>query len=239
MGQRLRILAWFQSAAFTADQLESLAALSAEVGHVVVEDSTYLAEVAQREAEAYASIYAELALILAAKEPATEDQLAPFLARVDEARRSTVADGEPDPRAAHYAYVRLALSQVTRWLGTLPEPQLSKVAECRFFLAKSLGPFTTPGDYPKWLGTTWNGSDYASLRTGLRPQNDGMMNIGGLWGYEPAVSNDNTKILGLRAAVLVLFAIRTDGFAETLDVARGIRAVDDYTPAPAIEEPAP
>lgn len=229
VGHRARVLAWFEHVAFTMEQLSSFASLASELARLRAEDEAYLAEVDAREAATLTPVYAELIALYAGSEPVTDDQLAPLSKALEAARVAAYPDGV-DPRARHYTHVRLALSRVSRWLGSVPAAQVARVADCRFFLQRRLGPFIAPGDYSKWLGTAWNGSDYASLRTGVRPENEGMMDIGGLWSYEPLASDDAASITDLRAAVLVLLAVETEGFEEAIAVARGERAVDDFSP---------
>lgn len=227
IGQRARILAWFRYVEFTPEQLGSLAALAAELRRLRDDDAAYMAEVDAREAAALSPVYADIVALYASGVPVTDDQLAPLSLRLEQARIAAYPIGD-DPRAKHYTHVRLALSRATRWLGTIPAAQVTKVATCRFFLQRRLGPFVAPGDYSKWLGTAWNGSDFASLRTGVRPEDEGMMDLGGLWSYEPVASDDATQITDLRASVLVLMAVESEGFEGALLVARGQIAADDY-----------
>lgn len=227
IGQRARILAWFRYVGFTSDQLGSLASLAADVWRMRDDDLAYIAEVDAREAEALSPVYTEIVALYASGQSVTDDELAPLSLKLEQARLAAYPIGD-DPRAKHYTHVRLALSRVTRWLGSIPADQVVKLAACRFFLQRQLGPFVAPGDYSKWLGTAWNGSDFASLRTGVRPENEGQMDLGGLWSYEPLASDDATRITDLRASVLMLLAIESDGFEGALLVARGQIAADDY-----------
>jgi hypothetical protein len=154
----------------------------------------------------------------------SEAQLATYVPKLDAARVTSY--GATDPRQAHYASVSRTLARVNKWVETLPLDQQTRLGECRFFLQRRLGPFTNPGDYEKWLGTAWNGSDFASLRAGGRPVDEGQMDIGGLWADDASADQ---SLPGLRVAVLLLFAMQEDGFVEAVQVRMGARDPADYT----------
>lgn len=223
-GQRARMLAWMNAVGFSNEQLEGLLHLASTVRAAEERDTNALAALGAAEGESLLPVYQDLVAQYAAGGNATDAQLAPFAARLEGAR--TAAYGGTDPRGAHYAAVSRALELVNRWVQSVPANQQRTLGECRFFLQRRLGPFTNPGDYEKWLGTAWNGADFASLRAAGRPVDEGQMDIGGLWADDASADQ---SLPGLRVAVLLLFAIEEDGFMEAAQVRMGTRRADDYS----------
>ncbi|MSP55593.1 MAG: hypothetical protein EXR69_08325 [Myxococcales bacterium] len=209
---------------FSNEQLDGLIHVAATVRAAEDRDEAELAAIGGAEGESLRPVYQDLVQIYAAGGTATDAQLAPFASRLEAGRLS--AYGGTDPRGAHYAAVSRALEFVNRWVAAVPEEQKQKLGECRFFLQRRLGPFTNPGDYEKWLGTAWNGADFASLRAAGRPVDEGQMDIGGLWADDASADQ---SLPGLRVAVLLLFAIEEDGFVEAAEVRMGTRKPDDYS----------
>lgn len=226
VGQRARMLAWMDSVGFTADQLGGLAQLARAVRGQEARENASLATLDQSENVTITPVYQDLVNVYANGGTATDAQLAPFAARLEAAR--TEAYGATDPHTAHYAAVNRALATVSKWVSALPQAQKDRLGEARFFLQRKLGPFTNPGDYEKWLGTAWNGADFASLRAQGRPVDEGQMDIGGLWTDDASADQ---ALPGLRVAVVLLFAIEQDGFLEAIEVRLGTRAPNDYSPA--------
>lgn len=225
-GQRARMLAWMDVVGFNVDQLGGLMQLAYAVRAEEAKEDAALRSLDGTETAALTPVYQDLVNVYANGGTATDAQLEPFAARLDAAR--TEAYGSTDPRSAHYAAVSRTLATVSKWVSALPDAQKANLGASRFFLQRRLGPFTNPGDYEKWLGTAWNGADFASLRAQGRPVDEGQMDIGGLWTDD--ASADQT-LPGLRVAVLLLFAIEEDGFIEAVQVRLGTRAPDDYSPA--------
>ena len=225
MGQRARMLAWMNSVQFAKEQLDSLLVLTEAVRAAKSKDAQLLAGLGSAEAASFGPVYQDLVNQYANGGTATEAQLATYVPKLDAARATSY--GATDPRKAHYASVSRTLARVSKWVETLPLDQQKRLGECRFFLQRRLGPFTNPGDYEKWLGTAWNGSDFASLRAGGRPVDEGQMDIGGLWADDAGADQ---SLLGLRVAVLLLFAMQEDGFVEAVQVRLGTRDPADYTP---------
>ena len=225
MGQRARMLAWMDSVQFAKAQLDSLLVLTEVVRAAQRQDERDLAGLGPAEGAAFGPVYQDLVNQYANGGTATEAQLATYVPKLDAARATSY--GATDPRRSHYASVSRTLAQVSKWVETLPLEQQKRLGECRFFLQRRLGPFTNPGDYEKWLGTAWNGSDFASLRAGGRPVDEGQMDIGGLWADDASADQ---SLPGLRVAVLLLFAMEEDGFVEAVQVRMGTRDPADYTP---------
>ncbi len=223
-GQRARMLAWMDAVGFSKEQLDGLLYLTSTVRAAEARDAAALATLGVAEGRSLQPIYQDLVDQYANGGTATEAQLTPYASRLEAADKD--AYGGTDPRGAHYAAVTRALELVNKWVANVPEAQKAKLGECRFFLQRKLGPFTNPGDYEKWLGTAWNGADFASLRAGGRPVDEGQMDIGGLWTDDASADQ---SLPGLRVAVLVLFAIEEDGFPSAVQVRMGTRNPDDYT----------
>ncbi len=215
------------SVGFTPEQLEGLLYLAGRVREGESRDDEMLAEIGRAEGEHLAPVYDDLVALYANGKTVTEEQLTPFSKRLEDAR--VQAYGGTEPRGMHYAAINRLLQLGIRWVETLPMAQQVRLGECRFFLQRRLGPFTNPGDYGKWLGTAWNGADFASLRAGGRPVDEGQMDIGGLWADDAAADQ---SLPGMRVAVLLLFAIEEDGFVEAIEVRQGKRAPGDYTSSP-------
>lgn len=231
-GQRARMLAWMDAVGFTSDQLRSLLGLAAQVRATEARDEEILAQIGEAEGRALTPVYQDLVARYANGAKVSDGDLEPFSARLDAARLQAYAGS--DPRAAHYRSVRTALDQVGKWAATATSEQRARLGECRFFLQRKLGPFTNPGDYEKWLGTAWNGADFASLRAAGRPVDEGQMDIGGLWTDDGAIEPSNP---GIRIAVLLLFAIEEEGFVEAVEVRLGTRAPEDYSSGGALAGP--
>lgn len=211
---------------FDEKQLETLLDLHGQVRVQEQRDTEGLEKLGVGEGESLAPVYQDLVVLYAGGKTATEADLAGLAPRLEAARLA--AYGATDPRGAHYGAVMRVLDTVAKWVRTLPQEQQDRLGQCRFFLQRRLGPFTNPGDYEKWLGTAWNGSDFASLRANGRPVDEGQMDIGGLWADDASADQ---SLPGLRVAVLLLFALEEEGFAEAVQVRLGTRAPDDYTPA--------
>ncbi len=214
------------SVGFDEKQLGTLLVLHEQVRVQEERDRAALEQLGVGEAESLAPVYQDLVTLYAHGADATEADLTALAPRLETARSS--AYGATDPRGAHYGAVMHVLDTVAKWVRTLPKEQQDRLGQCRFFLQRRLGPFTNPGDYEKWLGTAWNGSDFASLRANGRPVDEGQMDIGGLWTDDASADQ---SLPGLRVAVLLLFALEQEGFAEAVQVRLGVRAPDDYTPA--------
>lgn len=225
-GDRARLLAWMAAAEFSVAQLDELIVMARSMRAFATTEAADLAAVGAQESAMLTPIYADISALYAGGAVVDDAALAPFAPRLEAARTGVLA-GE-DPRKRHYAHVFAKLHELERWAGALPEKQRSTLADSRFFLARRLGPLTAPGDYGKWMGTAWNGADFASLRTTGRPVDEGEMEIGGLWTSEVAEAGGVKA--DLRVAVLLAFALEMDGFIEAAEVRKGTREPSDFTP---------
>jgi hypothetical protein len=219
-GQQLRILAWLHAVAFSPEQLEQLILLSKQVKEEEAAMKIYTTNIGAAEEKELAPIYREIAALYVGGNEVTDEELAPYAKRLEEARARAV--GGQDPRMIHYQQVGKTLRQVQEWVATLSPEQEKKIEDCRFFLQRRLGPFTNPGDYGTWLGSAWGSSSFAILKTQTRPENEGQMDIGGLWSADaPEAGGNQTQ--GLKAAILLLFAVQEEGFVEAVEVRLGRR----------------
>lgn len=226
-GQRLRILAWLQYVAFEDRQVQELLALTRQILSMDAQAERDLAGLKAAEDQALRPLYQELIDRYATQKIPSDRELQAYGLRLEEARKE--AYGGTEPRGAHYQQLKKALTRVQAWVEKLPSPQQDRLSACRFFLQRRLGPFTNPGDYGLWLGTAWSGANFASLKTEMRPVDEGQMDIGGLFGSEDAEKGkDGAALQGLRIAVLLLFAMETSGFPETLEVRLGQRDPRSY-----------
>lgn len=226
-GQRLRILAWLQYVAFDRAQLQNLLGLTKQIRNMQAQSERDLQGLRDSEAQNLSPLYQELVARYAKDPPPTEKELEEYGRRLEQARQQSY--GGTDPKGAHFQQVKKALTRVQGWVEKLPEDQKNRISACRFFLQRKLGPFTNPGDYGLWLGTAWSGANFASLKTEMRPVDEGQMDIGGLFSSEDAEKGrDGAALQGLRVAVLLLFAIETDGFLEAVEVRMGERDPGSY-----------
>ncbi len=227
-GDRVRILAWMAAAGFSAVQLDDMIGQAHRMRAFNAAEAAEMAAVGLREQANMAPIYAEMARLYAAGAKIEDATLAPFAPRLESARAAAAAGD--DPRARHYAHLFAQLRELQVWAAALPEAQRHALADSRFFLARRFGPLTDPGDYGKWMGTAWNGADFASLRTAGRPVDEGEMEIGGLWTSEDAADGGVGVSADLRVAILLAFALEMDGFIEAARVRQGRRDPDDFSP---------
>lgn len=227
-GQRARMLAWMEAMVFETGQIEGMIALARRFRAEDAEAAADLARRDAREAELVTPIYEELVRLYATGQPVTDEALAPLATRLEAARAAV--DGGTSPQAAAYARASRRLGRVQPWIDTLSRAQQATLAQCRFFLARRLGPFTNPGDYGTWLGTTWSGGDFGALRATLRPADEGHMDVGGLWSTEDLRGRPGQTLQGLQLAVLVLFALEEPGLVEAAQVRLGQRDPLDFTP---------
>lgn len=234
-GQRLRILAWSSYVGFDSKQLTSLIALSDTVRDQEIQGTRDLKALGDSEGAALNPVYQDLIGRYANGATVTETELQGAATRLEQAKIQ--AYGSTDPRGAHYQGVMKVLRMVNGWVSAQPKEMQEKIGACRFFLQRRLGPFTNPGDYGLWLGTAWNGANFASLKTEFRPVDEGQMDIGGLWGADEVENISKTSLHGLRVAVLLLFAIETEGFVEALEVRLGTREPADYHPREPVNPP--
>ena len=213
-GQRVRILAWLDYVKFSASQLKSLAELTQTLSELMARQSEFEAELARKEQDLLAPVYAELAQKYRATQSPTEAELTQFAARIEKIRQDLY--GESGFQSRHYKTTYDMVQRAKKWVEAIDKPQQERIITCRFFLQRRLGPFTNPGDYGKWLGTAWNGADFASMTTASRPVNEGQMDIGGLWSAETVDGGDTVRITGLRLGVLLLFTVQEPAFQPAL-----------------------
>ena len=225
-GQRLRILAWAAYVNFSPEQLEALLKISDAVHRIEAENARDMQLLDETESAALVPAYQELITHYANEGTVGDTELGAESLTLERARLA--AYGGTDPRGAHYQGVMKALRKVNGWVANQPEDMQKRMGACRFFLQRRLGPFTNPGDYGLWLGTAWSGANFASLKTELRPVDEGQMDIGGLWSADEVEKSPEGSLHGLRVAVLLLFAIESEGFPEALEVRMGSRNPDDY-----------
>ena len=228
VGQRLRVLAWSAYVNFDGKQLQELVQLAAVVHRIEAEQARDRKLLDGSESAALTPVYQQLIGRYAGGGTVTEGQLGDYAVALERAR--VAAYGGTDPRGAHYQGVMKALRTVNGWVVKLSTEQQQRLGACRFFLQRRLGPFTNPGDYGLWLGTAWSGANFASLKTELRPVDEGQLDIGGLWSADEVEKSPEGSLHGLRVSVLLLFAIESEGFVEALQVRLGTRAPDDYQP---------
>lgn len=234
-GQRLRILAWSSYVGFDPKQLTSLIGLSDTVRDLEAQGARDLQALGESEGTALNPVYQDLIGRYANGSTVTETELQGAADRLEQAKIQ--AYGGTDPRGAHYQGVMKVLRMVNSWVSAQPKEMQEKIGACRFFLQRRLGPFTNPGDYGLWLGTAWSGANFASLKTELRPVDEGQMDIGGLWGADEVENSPEASLHGLRVAVLLLFAMETEGFVEALEVRLGTREPGDYHPREPVHSP--
>jgi hypothetical protein len=227
-GQRLRILAWAAYVNFSKAQLQELIELSDAVHRIELEGERDFRLLDQSESEALNPVYQGLIEKYANGATVEDTQLQQDAVLLERAK--VAAYGGTDPRGAHYQQVMKALRKVNGWVANLSTEMQEHLGACRFFLQRRLGPFTNPGDYQLWLGTAWSGANFASLKTELRPVDEGQMDIGGLWSADEVEKSPEGSLHGLRVAVLLLFAMESEGFVEALEVRAGTRKPDDYQP---------
>jgi hypothetical protein len=219
VAQRARMLAWMSDVDLEEPQLRSLSSLARSVRAAVIADEQAAPD--PNVAEALDPVYADIVRAYARGAPSEAD-LAPLVARLAN------ADRRADARQLRYAHVYRALEQAQAWTDALPRAQAEKLASCRFFIASSLGPLTTPGDYEDWSGVQWRGQDFGAFRTTSAPEARRAVDIGGLWAEDGGTSGPAS---GRKLGVLVLVAAREAGLIEAIEVRLGLRAPEDYRSA--------
>jgi hypothetical protein len=221
MGQRARMLAWFDAVGLSDPQAAQLAALAAQVRAAATAEEEARAEAARREAEALGPIYLELVGRLAQPGSLPDAAFSDYAKRLGEARASL---GD-DPRAASYARVRTLLTAIRTFTDHLRPEQKATLAQCRFFLGKRMGPLSSPGDNSLLVGTNWDGGDFSSLRSTERAAGEEQMDLGGLWSTEALRASPGEYATAGQLDAILLLALLEPGFAEALEVRRGQRPI--------------
>lgn len=230
-GQRARMLAWMDALALSGPQVEGMMRLAWELRAEAARAEEERAAADEAERERVLPVYEELVRLYARGTPVTDAELDGLATRLEAARLAV--DGPEGRVKGAYARAWRRLQRVQPWIDTLTDPQQAALAQCRFFLARRFGPFTNPGDYGDWLGTTWTAGDFGALRATLRPDDEGHMDIGGLWAAEDLRGRPGQRLQGLQLSVLVLFALEEEGLVEAGEVRLGRRAPLDFTAAAA------
>lgn len=226
-GQRARILAWLDVIDLSPTQLEAILTLARDVR---AEDARWARErerIGAAEATELGPLYAELVRLYAGPGPIRDVDLAPFAPRLETAR--TAAYGGRDPRATRVEAIQGLLDRVKGWARTLSESQQSRLAASRYFLRRQLDPLGTPGAHETWLGSEWSASDFSALHTPGRAEDEGPMDIGGLWASDAIAPTESADGRLLRLAVVAIYAMHEAGFLEAVEVRAGRRAWDDYS----------
>jgi len=222
-GQQARMLAWLDAMQLSDAQLVQLEQLL---------DRQAVAEGAQqlwregfdaREQRTLAPIYRRISAAYADGGHPDEATLSAFAAELQAAREQLYAD--KDPRAARLEQVQRLLNWVDHFIAGLSEQQRHELASCRFFLRRRLGPLLNPGDYGQLTGISWDGGDFRGVNTTIRDEDEGQMDIGGLWSTEYMRAPPGLYLENLELKALVVMALQEPGLREAIAVRRGKAAV--------------
>jgi len=227
-GQRARMLAWLASMDLSEAQLRGLLALVDAAAAKQAEDQATMQALGAQEQAFYTPVYQQLVQLYASGEPVQDAQLAPLAAQLEQARAQVQAQG--DARAAHFRRVAQVFALAQAWAEGLTADQRSRLGQARFFLGRELGPFVNPGDYADFLGTTWAGGDFGSLRATLRPADEGQMDIGGLWSAERVQGAPEHELQSYQLTVILMFAVQSEGLRPAIEVRLGQRPPLDFGP---------
>ena len=234
LGQRARMLAWFDSMGLTEAQLRGLAALQAQLAarEATVAEAEAAGEA--RELAALQPVYDELIPLLVDPAAASPEQLAEAGTRLAAAR---TAAGTSAVHRVRHDQLRGMLDDTRQWIDTLDESQQAALGTSRFLLRHEVGPLVAPGDHAELLGTVWDGAAFDTLVLGRLPTEEEPLDIGGLWASEEVRNTADHQLGGVQKQVLVLLAARQEGLTEAIAVKLGERGVADFGQAEDVVEP--
>jgi len=226
-GQRARMLAWLVTLQLSAAQLEGLRELCLSVASIRKGEAVDQAAVGARESLRYGAIYAELIQTLAGGSTLDEETAGALAKRLEAARAHVHADGLPQGRQRQRA--RGVIEAIVTWMGTLSAEQADQVSSARFFLRRRIGPLVNPGHYEWVVGSRWDAGDFDILRFTGTDEEDGGMDLGGLWQAEAYRVQPDAHLRLLQARAIMAMAVTEPGLPEAIEVLQGQRQPLDFT----------
>ena len=227
-GQRARMLAWLVSLELSGAQLEGLKSLCVAVANIRRGEAIDQASVGARESIHYGPIYAELIAHLASGSPPDEEMSARIAEQLEAAHAKVHAEGSPLGRQRQRA--QGVIEAIVRWMGTLSAAQSEAVSSARFFLRRRVGPLVNPGHYEWVVGSRWDAGDFDVLRFTGSDEEDGGMDMAGLWQAEAYRVQPDAHLRLLQARAVMAMAVTEPGLLEAIEVLQEQRAPLDFTP---------
>ena len=227
-GQRARMLAWLVSLDLSAAQLHGLKSLCGAVADIRRGEAVDQATVGARESIHYGPIYAELIGSLAQGSPPDEEASARIAQQLETAHAQVHGEGSPLGRQRQRA--QGVIEAIVRWMGTLSPDQSQAVSSARFFLRRRVGPLVNPGHYEWVVGSRWDAGDFDILRFTGSDEEDGGVDMAGLWQAEAYRVQPDAHLRLLQARAIMAMAVTEPGLVEAIEVLQGQREPLDFRP---------
>jgi len=227
-GQRARMLAWLVGLDLSPAQLQGLKALCGAVVDIRRGEAVDQATVGARECIHYGPIYAELIGSFAQGSPPDAESSARLAAELEAAHAKVHGEGSPLSRQRQRA--QGVIEAIVRWMGTLSPGQSEAVSSARFFLRRRVGPLVNPGHYEWVVGSRWDAGDFDILRFTGSDEEDGGVDMAGLWQAEAYRVQPDAHLRLLQARAIMAMAVTEPGLVEAIEVLQGLREPLDFTP---------
>lgn len=215
--QRLKILIWLNRMQLTANQLNRLESLRAEVVERHKNIEKMEKEEAQKIIELEKPIYNGLWDLL--KSGQTIEDTNELILQLQEIRKTSTR--AKDLLSFRVEAIRSILDTQQELMRTLTPNQEMIIPDALFFLRHHLDPIANPTDFSILVGTTYDPGQYAVLTRGTGQIARQTMNIGGLW-------SDDTELTGkelheARREVLIYLILLEPGLEEAIRTAIELR----------------
>ncbi|MEC8423231.1 MAG: hypothetical protein VX000_05600 [Myxococcota bacterium] len=227
-GQHARARGWLSGLSPSPEQLEGLRRLARVRSQLEREAADERALLDSRERVLLPPVYDDIAALYSRPAPPSSAELASLAVRLESAR-AEVEKGI-DPARAQYTRVTRLFVVAQETASLFPEDQRPALAAARFLLGRSVHPLSTPGGEVASLGSTWDAMDFAALKVDPRDDEEGEMDVGGLFAAERLGQAGSSVLVENQLASILMVASGTPGFSDAIGASTSGHPADPAVP---------